>query len=380
MATPITAETRQQSPPHAASSPVQNIPKSKRKLQKHLRSAGLEYISRTGKLIPAKKVPEELCQCPHKCDDLVPMEARTDLFNHFYGLGEADGQNLFLRMHMDLRARTNVPETTGSGRPPRRITCKYLVPILNEGRTVEVCQKAFVSAFVITTKRVRLQREKLIASLGLNSYRSHNRSKKEKDDKSIAMMAKAAAAASDTSIDNNNDSLTLNNNTITLNTLKSKFHLPSNLSVIMPSDFRPKPQINATNYTTNNNNNNNVTNYGHSKSVLESNSAKKLASILGKKSLEELKELNISLEKDSSTDSDRDDGFVRAPPLKKARFVKRQRNNNMMDNPLIPFGLIVPDGVTIAPVFGPENDNAMAIVNNFFNNQLWKPEYIGAYS
>lgn len=32
------------------------IPKSKRKLQKHLRSAGLAYISRTGKLIPAKTV------------------------------------------------------------------------------------------------------------------------------------------------------------------------------------------------------------------------------------------------------------------------------------------------------------------------------------
>lgn len=32
------------------------VPKSKRKLQKHLRSAGLAYISRTGKLIPAKKV------------------------------------------------------------------------------------------------------------------------------------------------------------------------------------------------------------------------------------------------------------------------------------------------------------------------------------
>lgn len=33
-----------------------NVPRSKRKLQKHLRSAGLAYISRTGKLIPAKKV------------------------------------------------------------------------------------------------------------------------------------------------------------------------------------------------------------------------------------------------------------------------------------------------------------------------------------
>lgn len=118
---------------------------------------------------------EELCQCPHKCDSSVPMEARQHLFNHFYGLSDADFQNQFLRQHMDLRARLNVPETTGTGRPPRRITCKYLIPLLPSENTVEVCQKAFVSAFVITTKRVRLQREKLISSLGLNVYSSHNR-------------------------------------------------------------------------------------------------------------------------------------------------------------------------------------------------------------
>lgn len=103
------------------------------------------------------------------------MEARHRLFDHFYGLGDADMQNQFLRQHMDLRARLNVPETTGTGRPPRRITCKYLIPLLPTENTVEVCQKAFVSAFVITTKRVRLQREKLISSLGLNVYSSHNR-------------------------------------------------------------------------------------------------------------------------------------------------------------------------------------------------------------
>lgn len=39
-----------------------NVPRSKRKLQKHLRSAGLAYVSRTGKLIPAKKVAGKGCQ------------------------------------------------------------------------------------------------------------------------------------------------------------------------------------------------------------------------------------------------------------------------------------------------------------------------------
>lgn len=32
------------------------ISRSKKKLQKHLRNSGLAYISRTGKLVPAKRV------------------------------------------------------------------------------------------------------------------------------------------------------------------------------------------------------------------------------------------------------------------------------------------------------------------------------------
>ncbi|XP_044269615.1 uncharacterized protein LOC123014522 [Tribolium madens] len=251
----------------------QGIPKSKRKLQKHLRSAGLAYISRTGKLIPAKKVAEELCQCPQKCDERVPMESRERLFSFFYGLGEADLQNQFLRQNMDLRARLNIPETTGSGRPPRRITCKYLVPLLPSLETVEVCQKAFVSAFVITTKRVRLQREKLISSLGLNSYSSHNRSTKP----------------------------------ITENPKKSATPPPPSVKFPSSCDFEPKtPEM---------------------------------------------------------------------PP------VDKPSTKRLVDNPLIPLGLLLPDGVTIAPVTAsPDHDRDIAIVNNFFSNQLWKPEYIGTYS
>ncbi|KAJ8924802.1 hypothetical protein NQ315_000956 [Exocentrus adspersus] len=267
----------------------QGIPKSKRKLQKHLRSAGLAYISRTGKLIPAKKVAEELCQCPHKCDASVPMEARQRLFSHFYGLGEADMQNQFLRQHMDLRARLNVPETTGSGRPPRRITCKYLVPLLPSDDTVEVCQKAFVSAFVITTKRVRLQREKLISSLGLNSYSSHNRGKNS----------------------SNNFPAGENNNNVN----KKPSPLPLNLELPTAGEMM-------------------------------------------------------------SLDSPEEPKSPEMPLTDKHTSMKR-----LIDNPLIPVGLLVPDGVTIAPVIAtPDHDRDIAIVNNFFSNQLWKPEYIGAYS
>lgn len=234
---------------------------------------------------------------------------------------------------------------------------------MDENRTVEVCQKAFVSAFVITTKRVRLQREKLIASLGLNSYRSHNRSKKDKETLQQQMFASLD------SNDNNNDSLTLNNNTITLTSLKSKYNLPDNLSLTTISSASQNGNSSPKQHQDKSG--------GYQSPEL--NSAKKLASMLGKKSLEQLRELNITLERDSSTSCSEDDGpTVKQPPLK--RLKKQKDPTDGSDNPLLPFGLVIPDGVTIAPVMGPDHDRDIAIVNNFFNNQLWKPEYIGAYS
>lgn len=59
----------------------------------------------------------------------------------------------------------------------------------------------------------------------------------------------------------------------------------------------------------------------------------------------------------------------------------KSKNGRLMDNPLIPMGLLLPEGVTIVPVTAsPDHIRDITIVNNFFSNQLWKPEYIGAYS
>ncbi|GJQ70841.1 hypothetical protein Trydic_g765 [Trypoxylus dichotomus] len=287
------------------------VQRSKRKLQKHLRSSGLAYISRTGKLIPAKKVPDELCQCPQKCDERVPMEAREHLFQHFYGLGDPDLQNAFLREHMDIRARTNIPESTNTGRSPRRITCKYLVPLLHNGETADVCQKAFVSAFVITTKRVRLQREKLISSMGLNSYSSHSRSTK-----------------------NNNIPCLLTKNPVT---------------TTIPASLTTENKISSTSSSSRNGN------------------ASYMVAIPPQCDVERcgettIKGNSVSLSKQLSANN-------------------KSLRKRLVDDPLVPFGLFAPDSVTITPVMAtPDHDRDIAIVNNFFSNQLWKPEYIGTYS
>lgn len=60
----------------------------------------------------------------------------------------------------------------------------------------------------------------------------------------------------------------------------------------------------------------------------ESISAKRLACILGKKSQEELRELNITLERStSSSDSDDEETAVKPSPPKK---FKKQRNSNLV--------------------------------------------------
>lgn len=240
-------------------------------------------------------VTDELCQCPQKCDERVPMEARRSLFEHFYGMGDADLQNAFLRDHMDVRARTNytptaAPLSVDAGcRSPRRITCKYLVPIPETNEKIDVCQKAFVSAFVITTKRVRLQREKLISSMGLNSYRSHGRSYRMLRD-----TPSPGASSEDVAV-----------------------RLPTSLRLAISSQC-------------------------------------------------DLERCNGAWKNRQESTFGPSDG---------------KRRKMLVDDPLVPFGLLVPEGVTIAPVTAtPDHDRDIAIVNNFFSNQLWKPEYIGTHS
>lgn len=233
---------------------------------------------------------DELCQCPQKCNERVPMTDRENIFKYFYqDLGDADPQNKFLREHMDVRARCKPlvpdPPPLPGTRPPRRITCKYMLPLLPSlADRIEVCQKAFCNAFVISTKRVRLQREKLIHSLGLNSYH-HQKSVKKKRKPDLV-------------------------------------------------DPQPTP----------------------------------------------MEELAKEFDKEGFMEVDGHSEDLEAP--QEASSLKMtSTGTTLVDDPLIPMGISVPEGVTIAPVTAtPDHDRDIAIVNNFFSNQLWKPEYIGAHS
>ncbi|PSN33094.1 hypothetical protein C0J52_19413 [Blattella germanica] len=172
-------------------------PRIEKKLQKRLRNSGMEYVSRSGKIIPAKRQPEilhdnsivssseVLCQCPQRCGDKIPQDVRRKLFTEFYKLGDHALQNEFLMAHIETRAvQRRSTDHKIPVRNQRRVSCKYHVPLLPNAvpttgssanskqqqqnvQTVEVCQKAFMNVYAITEKRVRLQREKLICHYGI---------------------------------------------------------------------------------------------------------------------------------------------------------------------------------------------------------------------
>uniref|UniRef100_A0A224XUY9 Uncharacterized protein n=1 Tax=Panstrongylus lignarius TaxID=156445 RepID=A0A224XUY9_9HEMI len=149
-----------------------------------------------------KKPPDILCNCPQKCDQRVPQDVRSSLYKEFCSLGDHVRQNAYLQSYIEMRSvykRLWCQEERIGGRLQRRVSCKYRVPIevpkpsldtaaeqppsspklttnskgqatiivgIREGcRTIEVCQKAFMNVYGITEKRIRLQREKLIARL-----------------------------------------------------------------------------------------------------------------------------------------------------------------------------------------------------------------------
>lgn len=75
---------------------------------------------------------DQLCNCPQKCGEKIPMEIRTRLFADYYKLGDHLKQNYYLQSYIEMRSvhkRLYQEETRVGGRLQRRVSCKYRIPI-----------------------------------------------------------------------------------------------------------------------------------------------------------------------------------------------------------------------------------------------------------
>lgn len=128
-----------------------------RNVRKTQKTEGKEYITSKGKVIKGKEVKPS-CNCRRKCGDKFTDVERAGMFASYYSLSK-ESQNQYIAANVKefdkktQRLRRNEPEPSR-----RQFSRKY---VLNKGdKSIEVCQKMFLSTFDLTLKKVRVITEK----------------------------------------------------------------------------------------------------------------------------------------------------------------------------------------------------------------------------
>lgn len=125
--------------------------KWKKNLSKFKKIKGEEHLSRTGNIIPAKKVEDIDCsQCTFKCNDNFSLGLRQQLFDVFYSLGSNESQKQFVCQNV----QEMLTKVKGSGdkdhkhENKRKVSRKYFLPDTDNTRK-QVCSKFFCGTLAV---------------------------------------------------------------------------------------------------------------------------------------------------------------------------------------------------------------------------------------
>lgn len=122
-------------------------------LRKLQRNSGLEYRSRTGRLVKARVFSDEDCKCPRKCNSKITKEERENYFKTFWKMADFTQQNAFLSNHiMRDEVKQRRPRPGAVGKVLRGVTYRYILSIRGEG--VQVCKKYFQQTFSLNDGRI----------------------------------------------------------------------------------------------------------------------------------------------------------------------------------------------------------------------------------
>ncbi|CAH0690024.1 unnamed protein product [Spodoptera exigua] len=143
--------------------------------RKTLTNCGLQYVSKKGKIVPAKSMkPPCPLTCKLKCTKDFTDSMRKNIFDQFWQLSDHTKQwefiNKFTKRFDKKRMTTENPSR-------RKFTTKYYLPLPTDDSTFEtqqVCLKMFCGTLAITDQIIRTAHSKL-DSCGITS--SDNRGK-----------------------------------------------------------------------------------------------------------------------------------------------------------------------------------------------------------
>ncbi|CAG5135899.1 unnamed protein product [Candidula unifasciata] len=123
----------------------------KKNLTKSKKLKGEEHVSRTGNLIPAKRVEEVDCSnCSFKCHESFSEDLRQQLFDVFYNLGSNESQKQFVCQNVQESATkvNGCNKKEGTTENKRKVCRKYFLPDTDNTRK-QVCSKFFCATLAV---------------------------------------------------------------------------------------------------------------------------------------------------------------------------------------------------------------------------------------
>lgn len=123
----------------------------KKNVTKSKKLKGEEHMSRTGNVIPAKRVGEVDCSsCTFKCHENFTRGLRMQLFEVFYSLGSNESQKQFVCQNVQESATriTGPSKKEGAVENKRKVCRKYFLPDTDNTRK-QVCSKFFCRTLAV---------------------------------------------------------------------------------------------------------------------------------------------------------------------------------------------------------------------------------------
>lgn len=126
--------------------------KHMKSIRKRNRNRGLEYISTSKKLVPAKSFVNSNCNCKQKCFDRITDENRRTAFVNFWKIGNFCAQNAYIcGLVKQHEIKTHRPRN--GSRAAKSVSHTYYVNTSNTSQ--RVCKEYFLKTFQISNGRLQ---------------------------------------------------------------------------------------------------------------------------------------------------------------------------------------------------------------------------------
>ncbi|CAG9839324.1 unnamed protein product [Diabrotica balteata] len=130
---------------------IRNELQWKRNIRKRNKTAGQEYISVKGNIVPAKTFVAKDCMCLKKCHAKFSQERREALFKNFYALESHDLQTAFIYGQIRVQVKERSYSTQNI---KKKENARYYFLSDERGKECQVCKEFFKLSLGVSDGRI----------------------------------------------------------------------------------------------------------------------------------------------------------------------------------------------------------------------------------